>query len=113
MAGKEHVRFTLTDNMPPPFPTERSIRAKDSLLVGLHPKNDKLLDSTVYPYLNGIVLNTSYRILNGDSTLYFKPYMAGNTGGKDTIRCQRMRTSIQFCPARQVIDHARIRKRFT
>jgi hypothetical protein len=87
--AKNTFGFTLTDNMPPPISDGTQYTgAKDSLLVGLHPKNDKLLDSTVYPYLNGIVLNTSYRILNGDSTLYFKPYMAGNTGGKDTIRCQ-------------------------
>jgi hypothetical protein len=79
--------FTLTNNMPPPINDgTQYTAASDSLLIGLHPNNDHLLDSTKYPYLNGIVRNTAYTVLK-DSTLYFKPYIANNAG-KDTIRCQ-------------------------
>ncbi|MGB7567937.1 MAG: hypothetical protein WBM07_08760, partial [Chitinivibrionales bacterium] len=80
--------FTLTNNMPPPINDgTQYTAATDSLLVGLHPSNDHLLDSTKYPYLNGVVRNTAYTVLK-DSTLYFKPYINGDAGGKDTIRCQ-------------------------
>jgi hypothetical protein len=81
--------FTLTNNMPPPINDGIQYTAStDSLLVGLHPNNDHLLDSTKYPYLNGVVRNTAYTVLN-DSTIYFKPFINQDAaGGKDTIRCQ-------------------------
>ena len=81
--------FTLTNNMPPPINDGIQYTAStDSLLIGLHPNNDHLLDSTKYPYLNGVVRNTAYTVLN-DSTIYFKPYINQDAaGGKDTIRCQ-------------------------
>lgn len=78
--------FTLVDNMPAPIGDgTQYTAASDSLLVGLHPAKDHTTDSTKYPYLNGIIINTSRKILH-DSVLYFKPY--NTSGNAATSRCQ-------------------------
>ena len=76
--------FQAVNNMPPPMHDARWLdKANDSLLINMHPGRDTLVDSLVYPYLNGIVTNASRKILH-DSTLYFKDYLTVDPNG----RCQ-------------------------
>jgi hypothetical protein len=55
----------------------------DSLWVGLHPERDHLVDSTLYPFINGVVRNASR--LTNSTRLFFKPY--GSPSGT-AYRCE-------------------------
>ena len=85
MMAQNVFGLTNSSNFPIPIGDGTSYTSTtDTMLIGLYPNRDTLVDSTIYPYLKGIVRNTT-RILGG-TRVDFKPYNASIN--KDSIRCQ-------------------------
>ncbi|MBD3346510.1 MAG: hypothetical protein GF401_15760 [Chitinivibrionales bacterium] len=77
--------FNKVDNTPAPLEDGMWLdQLNDSLFIQMHPSNDTLLITRPYPYLNGIINNAVDSVMNGDSTIYFKPVVDGGPDG----RCQ-------------------------
>ncbi|HAJ80448.1 MAG TPA: hypothetical protein DCO75_11835, partial [Fibrobacteres bacterium] len=85
MMAQNVFGLTNSSNSPVPIGDGTSYTSTtDTMLIGLYPNRDSLVDSTTYPYLKGIIRNTT-RILGGNR-VDFKPYNASIN--KDSIRCQ-------------------------